>query len=151
MASFDEYLEMGEANFNLVLNRRARFAADDMMERLGMPYVEMTRFYDIRKIRRQYELLGGALGVQFKDSLYAVAATIFLDQFRKNHPQLTFAIGQSLNANPFELAAALISYGYKVERILQMPRRRICRTSAISRPKVRDSPLHQHFTVDDEL
>ena len=117
MASFDEYLEMGEANFNLVLNPEARFAADDMMERLGMPYVEMTRFYDIRKIRRQYELLGGALGVQFKDSLYAVAATIFLDQFRKNHPQLTFAIGQSLNANPFELAAALISYGYKVERI----------------------------------
>ncbi len=117
MKTLDEYMEMGEANFNLVLNPEARYAAEELLKRLQMPYIEMTRFYDIRKIRKQYSLLGGALGVQFQDSLYTVAATMVLEDFRRKHPDLTFAVGQGVNANPFELAAALISYGYKVSRV----------------------------------
>ena len=62
MRTLDEYMEMGEANFNLVLNPEARYAAEDLMERLGMPYIEMGRFYDPDRIARQYSLLGGAEG-----------------------------------------------------------------------------------------
>ena len=117
MTTFEEYMEMGEANFNLVLNPEARYAAEDLLARLGMPYVEMTRFYEINRIKRQYALLGGALGVQFRDGAYEAEARTALEEFRKKYPELTFAVGQSLNANPFELAAALLSYGYRVDRI----------------------------------
>lgn len=117
MRTLDEYMEMGEANFNLVLNPETRYAADDLMERLGMPYVEMTRFYDPERIEKQYALLGGALGVSFDDSVWKTAALNALDAFRERHPGLTFAVGQTLNANPFELSAALLKFGYRVDRI----------------------------------
>jgi nitrogenase molybdenum-cofactor synthesis protein NifE len=117
MKTLEEYMEMGEANFNLVLNPESRYAADDLMQRLGMPYIEMNRFYDIQKIQRQYALLGGALGVKFDDAAYYEEASKALEAFRERHPKLTFAIGQTVNANPFELAAALLSYGYAVDRV----------------------------------
>ena len=117
MKTLDEYLEMGEANFNLVLNPETRYAADDLMERLGMPYIEMTRFYDPDRIAKQYALLGGALGVKFDDTKWHAEAEAALSAFRERHPKLTFAVGQTLNANPFELSAALLKFGYRVERI----------------------------------
>ena len=117
MKTLDEYLEMGEANFNLVLNPETRYAADDLMERLGMPYIEMTRFYDPDRIAKQYALLGGALGVKFDDTKWHAEAEAALSAFRERHPELTFAVGQTLNANPFELSAALLKFGYRVERI----------------------------------
>jgi nitrogenase molybdenum-cofactor synthesis protein NifE len=87
------------------------------MQRLGMPYIEMNRFYDIQKIQRQYALLGGALGVKFDDAAYYEEASKALEAFRERHQKLTFAIGQTVNANPFELAAALLAYGYAVDRV----------------------------------
>lgn len=117
MKTLDEYMEMGEANFNLVLNPETRYAADDLMNRLGMPYIEMTRFYDSDRIAKQYALLGKALGVTFDDTKWREEAEAELAAFRERHPELTFAIGQTLNANPFELAAALLKFGYGVERI----------------------------------
>ena len=117
MKTLEEYMEMGEANFNLVLNPESRYAADDLMQRLGMPYIEMNRFYDIQKIQRQYALLGGALGVKFDDAAYYEEASRALEAFKERHPKLTFAIGQTVNANPFELAAALLAYGYAVDRV----------------------------------
>ena len=117
MRTLDEYMEMGEANFNLVLNPEARYAAEDLMERLGMPYIEMGRFYDPDRIARQYSLLGGALGVRFPDAPYRENAMRALEEFADRHPGLTFAVGQSINANPFELSDMLLKYGFKVERI----------------------------------
>ena len=117
MRTLDEYMEMGEANFNLVLNPEARYAAEDLMERLGMPYIEMGRFYDPDRIARQYSLLGGALGVRFQDAPYRENAMRTLEAFADRHPGLTFAVGQSINANPFELSDMLLKYGFKVERI----------------------------------
>ena len=117
MRTLDEYMEMGEANFNLVLNSEARYAAEDLMERLGMPYIEMGRFYDPDRIARQYSLLGGALGVRFPDAPYRENAMRALEAFADRHPGLTFAVGQSINANPFELSDMLLKYGFKVERI----------------------------------
>lgn len=117
MRTLDEYMEMGEANFNLVLNPEARYAAEDLMERLGMPYIEMGRFYDPDRIARQYSLLGGALGVRFPDAPYREKAMRALLGFADRHPGLTFAVGQSINANPFELSDMLLKYGFKVKRI----------------------------------
>lgn len=63
-------LDMAEANFNLVLDAEARFAAADMQKRLGIPYIELTRLYQLDKIKNQYALFAAALGSKFDDDDY---------------------------------------------------------------------------------
>lgn len=114
---FEEYLSMAEANFNLILNPECRLAAEDIHKRLDIPGIELTRLYQIDKIHRQYELLGGTLGVQIDDQKYYDQAQKTVDAFGQAYPGTTFAIGECLNANSFELALALLRYGHKVSEI----------------------------------
>lgn len=119
--NLEEYGEMSRANFNLVLYPESRFAADDMMKRLGIPYIELARLYDIEKIRKQYVLFASAAGVQFALKEYRDAAQLALDSFRIKYPECSFAIGQMLNADPFELALSLVNYGFAVKYIFASP------------------------------
>jgi nitrogenase molybdenum-cofactor synthesis protein NifE len=120
-STLDEYMEMGAANFNLVLYPESRFAADDLMERLGIPYIELTRLYDMEKIGRQYTLFASAIGVQFESCSYRRAAERALESFRAVRGNCTFALGQMINASPFELALSLAGYGFAVAHILAAP------------------------------
>ncbi|MBQ9604941.1 MAG: oxidoreductase, partial [Firmicutes bacterium] len=54
--TFDEYNELSRANFNIIVNPEARYAAQDMEKRLGIPSIELVRLYRIDKIRTQYRL-----------------------------------------------------------------------------------------------
>lgn len=112
--SFDEYKKMAEANFNLVLNPESRLAAEDMAKRLELPYIELKRQYRIDKIHRQYELLGGALGVKIDDGKYYEDCKKAVDAFAKKHAGKKLAIGESINADPFELALAFAEMGLEV-------------------------------------
>lgn len=114
---FEEYLSMAEANFNLILNPECRLAAEDIRKRLDIPGIELTRLYQIDKIQRQYELLGGALGVKIDDRKYYEAAIAAVERFSGKHPGTVFAIGECLNGDSFELALALIRYGHQVSEI----------------------------------
>lgn len=114
---FEEYLSMAEANFNLVLNPESRLAAEDLRKRLGIPGIELTRIYQLDKIHRQYELLGGALGVTIDDSKYYEEAKQEVETFQKKCTGLSVAVGECLNANSFELALALLRYGCQVPEI----------------------------------
>ncbi|MEE3420279.1 MAG: nitrogenase component 1 [Lachnospiraceae bacterium] len=121
MKSLDDYMQMGEANFNLVLNPEAVYAAEDLATRLQMPYVTMTRLYDPTKIARQYQLLGAAIGVRFDDAPYRKEAEEKKKNFLERHPRLRVVLGQMLNANPFELAANLVAWGWLVPEIFAAP------------------------------
>lgn len=112
-----EYKSMAEANFNLVINPEARFAAEDMQKNLGIPYIELTRLYQIDKIERQYRLLGEALGVSFDDAGAKAAAEERLVRFRAAHDGMAFSIGESINAHPLELATALVRAGFRAAEI----------------------------------
>jgi nitrogenase molybdenum-cofactor synthesis protein NifE len=114
---FEEYLSMAEANFNLILNPECRLAAEDIHKRLDIPGIELTRLYQIDKIHRQYELLGGTLGVKIDDQKYYDEAQKAVEQFGRTYPETTFAIGECMNAGSFELALALLRYGHKVSEI----------------------------------
>jgi nitrogenase molybdenum-cofactor synthesis protein NifE len=114
---FAEYQTMSEANFNLVLHPEARFAAEDFHDRLKIPYIELRRLYRIDKIASQYAAFGAALGVEFDDELPRKAALKALAKFQESHPDAAFAIGEWMNGDPFELALALVSYGFKVPEI----------------------------------
>lgn len=112
-----EYQTMSEANFNLVLHHEARFAAEDFHNRLQIPFIELRRLYQMDKIENQYHALGNALGVTFHDEKYKKQAEDTLEKFRQKCPDASFAIGECLNADPFELSLALIRYGFSVPEI----------------------------------
>ena len=116
-ADYDAFLEMAEANFNLVLHPEARPAALDLEERLGIPAVELTRLYQIDRIAQQYAALGSVLGVRFDDEAYRKEAEAVLEAFRKRHADAVFSVGEALNGDPFELALALVRSGFAVAEI----------------------------------
>ena len=115
--TYDEFLKMSEANFNLVLNQEARLAAEDLEKRLGMPSIELTRLYQIDRIAAQYDALGAALGVKFPYEPYREEAKESMKRFRDAFPGAVFSIGEAVNADPFELSLALVRYGFKVKEI----------------------------------
>ncbi|WP_411682739.1 nitrogenase component 1 [Clostridium thailandense] len=118
---FDEYMHMAEANFNLVLNPEARFAAEDIMRRLNIPSAELTRLYQIDKIQNQYRIFTSALGASFEDQEYYEEAKKAVDELKAAYPHITFAVGETMNANSFELSLALLRYGFKVAEIYKDP------------------------------
>ncbi|MCI5857094.1 MAG: nitrogenase component 1 [Agathobacter sp.] len=117
MKTYEEYLHMSEANFALVLNPEARFAARDFEERLSVPSIELTRFYDIDRIQKQYAALGKAIGRRIDDTAYYQKAKDSVEQFYKKFGPVAFSVGECLNADPFELSLALLRYGHVVPEI----------------------------------
>ena len=119
--TYEEYLTMAEANFNLLLNPEGRAAADDMTRELGIPFIELARLYRLEKIHRQYELFAAALGEKIDDQVWYDQALEAIDQFRRAFPGAVFSVGEGCNANAFELALALLEYGFTVEEIFKDP------------------------------
>jgi nitrogenase molybdenum-cofactor synthesis protein NifE len=121
METLDSYMTMGSANFNLVLDPESRFAAGDLMKRIGLPYIELARLYGIDRIRRQYELFAAAIGTTFDLTPYYDTARITVRKFCSTHAGISFAVGQMLNARPFELALSLVRYGFRVPYVFAPP------------------------------
>lgn len=114
---YEEYQTMAEANFNLVLHPEARFAAEDFHEKLQIPFIELRRLYQIDKITKQYQALGNVLGIPFEDHEAEAAALDSVKRLKSAKPDTVFAIGECMNGDPFELALALVKYGFRVAEI----------------------------------
>ena len=114
---YSEFQAMAEANFNIVLNPEARPAAYDLQERLGIPFIELGRFYQIDRIRAQYAALGRVLNTSFDDAQWEKEAVQAVEDFRRKYPGAVFSIGEAMNASPFELACALVREGFAVREI----------------------------------
>ena len=114
---YEEYQTMSQANFNLVLHPEARFAAEDFHDRLKIPFIELRRLYQTDKIENQYRALGQVLGVSFDQRVYKKTAEEAVERFREVCPDASFAVGECMNGDPFELALALVRYGFRVPEI----------------------------------
>lgn len=144
--NIEEFYMMGEANFNLVLNREADAAANDLFERLNIPSIGIERFYDPERIEKQYRALSNALGISeteageeadsdssadaqakkdekilWDSGLGKNEAIQAISELKKDFPDISFSIGEVINANPFELALTLITYGFEVREIFANP------------------------------
>lgn len=115
--NYDEYLSMAEANFNIVLNPECRYASDDIYKRLGIPAIELTRQYRIEKIHKQYQLLGGALGVEIDDKMYYDDTKEYIETMSECYAGKRVEIGEWMNGDPFEMALALTQLGMYVTEI----------------------------------
>lgn len=116
-SDYESYQSMAEANFNLVLHPEARAAAKDLHDRLNIPFIELKRLYQIDKTASQYRALGAVLGIAFSDEAPAACAQAAIDRFRERFADPAFAVGECLNGDAFELALALVRYGFPVREI----------------------------------
>lgn len=155
-----EFQAMARANFNLVLNPEAAPAAQALSDRLGIPYIELNRFYEMDAVRRQYLALGKVLGTDMEKPGGAMeqakqAARAAIDALQSAHPSMTFSIGEVSNANPFELALALVRCGWNVSEIFGIPApahfpyiRRLAALSPQTRIYSNMEPTMMNFTGD---
>ena len=112
-----DFQEMAAANFNLVLNPEALPAAEDLHKRLGIPLIQMQRLYQIDKIAAQYRAFGQVLGVTFETDALRQNAEAAVDRLVQRTAGWSFAVGEVADANPFELALALLSAGCEVQAV----------------------------------
>ncbi len=117
LQTYEEYLEMARANFNLVLHPEALPAAEDLRKRLGIPYIELKRLYQTDKISRQYQLFAASLGQTCDDTAEREAAEEVIRSFAEDFPGAVFAVGEGCNANAFELSLTLLRAGLRVSEI----------------------------------
>ncbi len=117
---YAEFQLMAEANFNVVLDAEARPAAAELEERLGIPYIELKRLYQIDKVKRQYEALAKALNTDINIDESFNTARLAIDDFKAQFagvPAPSFAVGEFMNGDPFELALALVREGFRVPEV----------------------------------
>lgn len=114
---FPSYKAMASANFNLVLDAEARLAAQDLEQRLSIPFIELTRLYQLDKIRNQYAIFAKALGASIDDQAWYDEAEQAMAEFKEAYGDAVFAVGDMMNGNPFELSLALVRQGLRVAKI----------------------------------
>lgn len=123
--TYEEFTSLAAANFNLVLSDEAMGAALALEKRLGIPAIRLRRLYETAKIAKQYQALAHILGIAPEDfaakDVRKQAVDAVADFCRQYGRETVLAIGSRLNANPFELALALVRRGLAVHEILAVP------------------------------
>lgn len=123
--TYEEFASLAAANFNLVLSDEAMGAALALEKRLGIPAIRLRRLYETAKIVKQYQALAHILGIAPEDfaakDARKQAEDAVTDFCRQYGHKTVLAIGSRLNANPFELALALVRRGLAVCEILAVP------------------------------
>ena len=115
--TYEEFLQMTSANFNIVIDPEVRAAAEDMNKRLNIPYIELTRVYSTDKINSQYKALASVAGIDINDSAEKAEADEAIARLKNAYPDLKINVGECTNANAFELALSLTRMGFKVGEI----------------------------------
>ncbi len=118
--NIDEFYSMSEANFNIVLNPEASYAASVMSGKLGTPYIELRRFYDTERTARQYRAFFKASMLDCSAEKYYEEAKKRDEEFSRKYAGLRISIGECINANPFELALTLSRLGLKTAEIFAL-------------------------------
>lgn len=116
--TFDEFLEMRRASFNLMLKGHASLACADMRDRLGIPFVRVRQGFGVEEVRALYRDLGRGLGVEFDVSEEAEACAAHLDEARGWLSGLSVAVGENLNGSSFEIALLLARLGARIPFVI---------------------------------
>lgn len=119
--TLDEFLQMGAANFNILLHPEGRKAAAGLQERLGMPFVEMSRVYETDRIGKQYRGLARALGAEVDLEKWEAEARDETERLKEACRGKTVAIGQVVDGSPAEMALALTRLGIRVSSVFANP------------------------------
>lgn len=121
--SFSDYQSMAKSRANLVLLPSGRQAAEQVKERLGIPYLFVPITYDLEEIEANYQKMWEFLmpGEEWKgfDGLLSAQreAEAEIQNAREKIGDYPIIIDASAVTQPFGLAKALLSYGFHVVRV----------------------------------
>ena len=116
-STLKEFQQMSRSTLNILIRPGGRLAAHKMENKLRIPYCFIPVTYGLERITQSYQKLGEFLGVSLNVKQYHLKAQDDIESYRRRLGPLTVAVGQSVNASPFELARALIEYGFQVRYI----------------------------------
>ena len=117
--TFKEFEQMGESKYNLVLRPEAKVAADDMKRHHNVDYRFLPVSYDMEVVAEQYkeiiEFINKDVAVDFTAMHEETKACI--EKAKEAIGDFPIVIGHSAICRPYNLAKALISYGFNVQKI----------------------------------
>lgn len=116
-SSLEELYMMGKSSHNILIKPGGRLAARSMENMLGIPYCYAPVEYGIESIESTYRKLGTFLEADLKTERYREEAENTVKLYQQLLGARSIAVGETANASPFELARALISYGFDVPYI----------------------------------
>lgn len=139
--TFEELCRMGSSMCNILIKPGGKLAAEYLEKKLGIPYCYLPVSYSLEMVRINYAKLGEFLGTSLDAEPYHEKAEQEIRFLQKTLGSISIAVGENANACPFELARALISYGFEVpyiftDQVLDTDREHI-RWLAESSPDIR--------------
>ncbi len=116
-ATLDEFRLMSRARHNLLVRPDGRLAVQHMGKKLGIPFCFAPAAYGIETISSTYRRLEECLGVELSTDAYREEAEDAVRSYQRTLGNLSVAVGSTANAGAFELARALIEYGFSVRYV----------------------------------
>lgn len=118
-AGYEEFQDMGNSKYNLVLRPEAKRAAEDMKKNNNIDYRFMPITYHLKEIKKNYEIIKNMIKSNKILDLerYEEEALLEIEKAKEHLKDIPISIDNSSVCRPFSLAKALIQYGFKVESI----------------------------------
>ncbi|MDO5718595.1 MAG: nitrogenase component 1 [Tissierellia bacterium] len=116
---FEDFKNMGKSQYNLVLRPEGLQAARDMKKRNKIEFCYTPVSYDLQTIKEQYLLLKNMINPKGVLDLndYEKNALKKINQVKKIVGNARISIDSSSVCRPYNLAKALITYGFRVSTI----------------------------------
>ena len=108
---------MSASGWNILLWPSARLVIREMQKKYGIPYISIPGAYGIDTVAKNYSCLENFFDIKLETSQYRAEALDFLSDNILPFKGLTAAVGASVYTGAFELARALIEYGFNVKYI----------------------------------
>ncbi len=117
-STFEEFMEMRNSRFNLLLKQPGRLACQDMGRSLDIPFLRSLVRYRLEGIAESYRALSQFLNYPLNWQPYYDQARQKAVAHQSRLQGLRVAVGESVNGSPFELACALAEYGAEISFIM---------------------------------
>lgn len=116
-SSFEEFLDMGKASYNILIKPEARLWAEKMNMEEGTPYCMAYASYSLSVIRGNYSKIEKLLGVTLDTELYERQTKIQAEPLLERVSREKIAVGSCLNGRPFDIARGLMEMGMDIRAL----------------------------------
>ncbi|PWR74551.1 nitrogenase component 1 [Methanospirillum stamsii] len=117
-SSYEEFQVMATSSYNLLIKPAGILAAQDLKNRLNIPWISAYHSYGIERIDGMYHMFEKTFNESFELDDYRDEAIDTTKWFTDVHGEsVSVAVGSTANAAPFELARTFVEIGIDVPYI----------------------------------
>ncbi len=116
--TFEEYMQMRDSAYNLLLKPFGRLACEQMKDVLGIDYRTSYIFYHPEQILKQYQELESFFGRKLDYEEHYEKCLETKERMRSSLKGLRIGVGTGVNGSPFDIALALADCGAEITFIL---------------------------------